>query len=315
MARYKLHHANCFEWLKGQPSESVHAVCTDPPFGIVEFLPHEMAKLRKGRGGVWRLPPNIGGSQRSPLPRFTTLSPHERDHVRVYFRELGEVLMPALVPGAHIYLAGTPMLQYLVQSGMAEAGYEVRGAIMRLYRGFRGGDRPKLAELEFPDVCVTPRGAYEPWMIFRKPISEKTVAQNLRKWGTGGLRRLNVNQPIPDIIQSGKTPMIEESISNHPTMKPQQLLRVLVRSLLPMEEGLVLDPFCGSGSTIAACQAVGYNSIGIEVDEEYFSSLDTNIRALAAFYPQYKGGALEMVLPDTFSAKSRAAVQQQALLI
>lgn len=90
MSRFDLHHANCFEWLKDQPPNSFHGVCTDPPFGIVEFLPHEMAKLRKGKGGVWRLPPTIGGSQRDPLPRFTTLSPQEREHVRVYFRELGD---------------------------------------------------------------------------------------------------------------------------------------------------------------------------------------------------------------------------------
>jgi site-specific DNA-methyltransferase (adenine-specific) len=222
------------------------------------------------------------------------LNQREREHVRIYFREFGEALMPILVPGAHIFLAGTPMLQHLVQSGLAEAGFEVRGAIMRLYRGFRGGDRPKLAEQEFPDVCVTPRGAYEPWMLFRKPIEEKTVAQNLRKWGVGALRRLKVDQPLPDVIQSGKTPAVEEQVSNHPTLKPQQLLRILVRSLLPLGCGLVLDPFCGSGSTIAACEVVGYDSIGIEVDDEYFFSLESNIRLLAALYPGYRGEMLEI---------------------
>jgi site-specific DNA-methyltransferase (adenine-specific) len=299
MSRYELHQANCFDWLKDQPPNSLHGVCTDPPFGIVEFLPHEIAKMRSGRGGNWRLPPTIGGSKRDPLPRFTTLSPKEREHVRVYFRELGEALMPALVPGAHIILAGTPMLQHLVQSGFAEAGYEVRGAILRLYRGFRGGDRPKNAESEFPDVCVTPRGNYEPWMLFRKPIAERTVADNLRNWGTGALRRLGTDQPLPDIIQSGKTPKIEEAIFNHPTMKPQHLLRILVRCLLPLGQGRILDPFAGSGSTIAACNAVGYDSVGIEIDDEYFGALETNIHALSALYPQFKGQALELTLERT----------------
>ncbi len=294
MTRYELHHANCFEWLKDQPANSFHGVCTDPPFGIVEFLPHEMAKMRSGRGGVWRLPPTIGGSKRDPLPRFTTLSDKEREHVQVYFRELGEALHPVLVPGAHILLAGTPMLQHLVQMGFAEAGFEVRGAIMRLYRGFRGGDRPKLAEAEFPEVCVTPRGNYEPWMLFRKPIGERTVAENLRRWGTGALRRIAVDQPLPDIIQSGKTPQIEESVFNHPTMKPQHLLRILARSLLPTGEGRILEPFAGSGSTIAACEAIGYDSVGIEVDDEYFTALEPNIAALSALYPTFKGQRLEL---------------------
>ncbi len=295
MKKYKLHHENCFNWLKEQEESSIEAVCSDPPFGIVEFLPHEMEKLRRGRGGVWRLPPSIGGSQRAPLPRFTTLNPQELEHVHLYFKELGVVLQRVLVPGAHVFLAGTPMLQHLVQRGMADAGFEVRGAVMRLYRGFRGGDRPKSAEEEFPDVCVTPRGTYEPWMLFRKPISERTVAMNLRRWGTGALRRINTHQPLPDTIQSGKTPKIEETISNHPTLKPQHLLRILSRSLLPLGKGTVLDPFCGSGSTIAACEAVGYNSIGIECDDIYFNALESNIEALAKLYPRHIGNSLEIL--------------------
>lgn len=294
MSLFEIHHADSFEWLRNQPANCFHGVCTDPPFGIVEFLPHELAKMRNGRGGIWRLPPTIGGFQRDPLPRFTTLSPQERERVRVYFRQLGTVLLPVLVPGAHIFLAGTPMLQHLVQMGFAEAGFEVRGAIMRLYRGFRGGDRPKLAETEFPDVCVTPRGNYEPWMIFRKPIAEKTVADNLRRWGTGALRRIATGQPLPDVIQSGKTPQIEEAIFNHPTMKPQHLLRILVRSLLPVGSGKILEPFAGSGSTIAACEAIGYESVGVEVDDAYFAALPENIQALTALYPHFKGQCLDL---------------------
>lgn len=41
----------------------------------------------------------------------------------------------------------------------------------------------------------------------------------------------------------------------------------MVRSILPMGEGVVLDPFFGSGTTIAACQVVSYDSIGVEMDE------------------------------------------------
>lgn len=206
------------------------------------------------------------------------------------------------------------MLQHLVQSGMAEAGYEVRGTVMRLYRGFRGGDRPKLAEEEFSEVCVTPRGCYEPWMLFRKPISERTVAENLRKWGVGALRRINPDLPLLDIIQSGKTPATEEKISDHPTLKPQHILRILVRSLLPLGEGIVLDPFCGSGSTVAACKAVGYSAIGIEVDDIYFAQLKGNIEGLSALYPGFKGESLEMLAEEKAKAKREVDGSRQSLL-
>jgi len=314
MKNYTLYHQNCFNWLKEQPKNSIEGVCTDPPFGIVEFLPHEIAKLRKGKGGVWRLPPTIGGSKRAPLPRFTTLNEKELRHVQTYFQELGAALFPVLTPGAHVFLAGTPMLQHLVQRGMADSGFEVRGSIMRLYRGFRGGDRPKLAEKEFPEVCVTPRGTYEPWMLFRKPIEERTVAMNLRKWGTGALRRVNTEQPLPDTIQSGKTPKIEENISSHPTLKPQQLLRILARSLLPTGEGKILDPFCGSGSTIAACSALKYESVGIELDDIYFSELEQNIGALSSLYPDYKGQSLSSISESEKTAVGKEKVAQIRLI-
>ena len=314
---YTLHHANSFDWMKTQPPNSFHGVLTDPPFGIVEFTPEEVAKLRNGnKGGVWRIPPKIGGIERAPLPRFTTLSSAEREHVRTYFRSFGEALIPALVPGGHVFVAGTPMLQYLVQDGLALAGFEVRGAAMRLYRGFRGGDRPKLAEEEFAEVCVTPRGNYESWMLFRKPIAERTVANNLRKWGAGALRRVSLDCPFPDIIQSGKTPAIEEEIGDHPTLKPQHLLRILARTLLPLGEGVIFEPFAGSGSTIAACEAIGYDSVGVELDEHHFQKLDRNIAQLSRLYPGFKGDSMVMPLGEIASRPriKRSVAGQSALL-
>lgn len=260
----------------------------------MEFTRPEVAKLRAGRGGVWRLPPTIGGSQRDPLPRFTVLTDTQKLELRRFFHEWGKVLWPALVPGAHMCVAGHPILQHLVQGAMTEAGYEVRPALLRLYYSFRGGDRPKLAEQEFPEVCVTPKGSYEPWMLFRKPIEEKTVAQNLRKWKTGGLRRLSVDKPLPDSIPSGRTPDREEAISNHPCLKPQHFMRVLVRALLPLGQGLLLDPFMGSGSTIAAAEAIGYESVGVELDDEYYKLAECSIPRLAGLYPDYTGAELQI---------------------
>jgi len=255
--------------------------------------------MRVGRGGVWRLPPKVGGSQRDPLPRFTVLNDAQKQHLREYFCEWAGLVIKALVPGGHACVAGHPILQYHVQSALADAGFEVRPAIMRLYYSFRGGDRPKNAEAEFPEVCVSPKGAYEPWMLFRKPIEAQTVAENLRRWKTGALRRLSVDKPLPDVIASGRTPKREELISNHPCLKPQHLMRVIVRTLLPLGEGTILDPFMGSGSTIAAAKAVGYESIGLELDTEYFHLAEKAIPRLAALYRHFKGEQIDVELNGT----------------
>jgi site-specific DNA-methyltransferase (adenine-specific) len=306
---YQIFQSDCFDWLRQRPPNSLQAVCTDPPYGLQEFTEKEVAKLRAGRGGVWRLPPMIGGSRRDPLPRFTVLNDGQKQELRKFFFEWGSLLRPALVPGAHVCVAGHPILQYLVQVAMADAGYEVRPAVMRLYYSFRGGDRPKNAEREFPEICVTPKGAYEPWMLFRKPIEARTVAENLRRWKTGGLRRLAHDKPLPDAIPSGRTPDREEAIADHPCLKPQHFLRIIVRSLLPLGEGVMLDPFMGSGSTIAAAEAVGYESVGVEVDREYFQMAGKAIPHLAALYPSFMGDELEMEVDYA----AQAAVDERQL--
>jgi site-specific DNA-methyltransferase (adenine-specific) len=48
-------------------------------------------------------------------------------------------------------------------------------------------------------------------------------------------------------------------------------MRQLVRAALPLGEGIILDPFMGSGSTIAAATACGLKSIGLESNPDYYA--------------------------------------------
>lgn len=264
----ELYHADCRLLLAEREPNSVHAILTDPPYGMLEYSEKELTKLRSGRGGVWRIPPSIGGSKRAPLPRFTVLSESELTYLFEFFQGWGELTLRVLVPGAHVFVATSPLLSYVVSQAMVTAGFEKRGEIVRLVRTLRGGDRPKGAEVEFTQVSAMARSCWEPWLVFRKRL-EGTLAENLRAWGTGGLRRPSEDAPFADVIPSGRTPREEKKIAPHPSLKPQGFLRQLAAGALPLGEGVVMDPFCGSGSTLAACTAIGYRSVGIESDERY----------------------------------------------
>lgn len=178
-------------------------------------------------------------------------------------------------------IAANPLVSYLVSHAVAQAGFERRGEIVRLVMTIRGGDRPKNAHEEFPDVSVMPRSMWEPWLLFRKPL-EGRVQDNLRKWKTGGLRRLSDEQPFGDVIRSAPTHRRERDLAGHPSLKPQAFLRQVVRAILPLGEGTVLDPFAGSGSTLAAAAAVGYDAVGYEVDKDYIKLAKAAIPKLAA---------------------------------
>jgi DNA modification methylase len=279
--RAALLQADCIEWLEAREDQSIHAVVTDPPYGLVEYSDEEQAKLRAQRGGVWRIPPSFDGVKRAPLPRFTVLKAQDHAALEHFFYVWGRSLLRVLVPGANVLLASNPLLSYIVSGALARAGLERRGEIVRLVMTMRGGDRPKAAHVEFEQVSVMPRSMWEPWLVFRKPI-EGRVQDNLRRWGTGGFRRISSERPFGDVIESAPTRAAERKLAPHPSLKPQAFLRKLVRGVLPLGQGIVLDPFAGSGSTLAAAEAVGYQSLGVERDSGYFEIAKAGIPRLAA---------------------------------
>lgn len=277
----KLYHADCFAWLQRQPTNSIHAVVTDPPYGLFEYTPEQQAKLRLRRGGVWRIPPSFDGAVRSPLPRFTVLSTQDLRALDQFFYEWARLLLPALVPGANVVVASNPLLSFIVAGALARAGLERRGELARLVMTMRGGDRPKAAHEEFSGVSVMPRSMWEPWVLFRKPI-EGRVQDNLRRWKAGGFRRPSADRPFGDVIPSSPTHKSERALAPHPSLKPQDFLRPVVRGVLPLGQGVILDPFAGAGSTLAAAEAVGYESVGVEKDAYFFDLARKAVPRLAA---------------------------------
>jgi DNA modification methylase len=95
------------------------------------------------------------------------------------------------------------------------------------------------------------------------------------------LRRLEKDTPFLDVIQSTTTSPSERAIAPHPSVKPQAFMRRLVRGVLPGAHGIVLDPFAGCATTLAACEATGIEGIGIEVDPNYYAMAERAIPALS----------------------------------
>jgi site-specific DNA-methyltransferase (adenine-specific) len=275
-------HADCLTWLREIPANSIHGIVTDPPYGVKEYEFDQIEKRSNGNGGIWRIPPSFDGHTRSPLPRFTALNDKERAQLRRFFVEWASAAALALRPGAHVFIACNSFLCQLVYGALVEGGLEFRGQIIRLVQTLRGGDRPKNAEDEFPDVCSLPRGAYEPWGILRKPmLPGMKVSDCLREYETGGLRRLPEGGPFTDILASGRTPQAEREIADHPSLKPQALLRELVHAILPLGKGVICDPFMGSGSTVAAAEALHLQCVGVEKLDNYFELASKSVRPLS----------------------------------
>jgi tRNA G10 N-methylase Trm11 len=277
---YTIYNADSLVWLTAQRANSFQAVVTDPPFGAVEYTASELNKRRKGRGGIWRLPNAFDGAKRNPTPRFTVMSDHDRMGVLAFHLRLAPELFRVLVPGAHAIIASQCLVSHLVAQAFCMAGFEARGQLVRVVKTLRGGDRPKFGDKKYRDVSVIPRSCFEPWLLFRKPC-EGRVVENLARFGTGALRRPSEDVPFSDLVTVPPARPQERALANHPSLKPQVLMRLLVRASLPLGRGVVLDPFMGSGSTIAAAKHLGLASVGVELDPRYFTMAKAAIPRLA----------------------------------
>ncbi|MGA2608274.1 MAG: hypothetical protein ABSH01_12555 [Terriglobia bacterium] len=80
MTRYTLYLGDCLSWMEKREKDSIHAIVTDPPYGLKEYTTVEKEKLRKGNGGVWRIPPSFDGCKRRP--ESGNAGCHDRIHAK-----------------------------------------------------------------------------------------------------------------------------------------------------------------------------------------------------------------------------------------
>lgn len=84
MARYSIFNDDGLAWMDRRGENSIHAIVTDPPYGLKEYSTTEKEKLRSGKGGVWRIPPSFDGCKRNPVPRFTVLTEKDREELQEF---------------------------------------------------------------------------------------------------------------------------------------------------------------------------------------------------------------------------------------
>ena len=149
--------------------------------------------------------------------------------------------------------------------------------------------------------------AHEPIVMARKPLTGKSVADNVIEWGTGGINidesrieNTDTLDRFPANIlfdeeagklldeqyegvsrffycpKTSKSERNEGTDNNHPTVKPTDLMLYLIRLVTP-KSGVTLDPFMGSGSTGKAAVRGGFDFIGIEREKEYMEIAESRI--------------------------------------
>jgi DNA modification methylase len=311
---------DCLEALKQLPDNSVDAIVTDPPYGLA-FM-------------------------------------NKKWDYDVPSVEVWKEALRVLKPGGHLLSFGGTRTYHRMAVNIEDAGFEIRDQIQWIY----GSGFPKSLNLkdEWEGWGTALKPANEPICLARKPLSEKTVADNVMKWGTGAInidesRIQSTTKEVNARKQKGGTKafwnngskqtdewsgvqgrwpanlMFDETAAeilgessrffyvakasksernaglygffeqttndgrateidnpyqrgitkrqnHHPTVKPVKLMEYLCQLVTP-PQGVVLDPFMGSGTTGIAAKRLGFDFIGIEKEPEYVEIAEKRINA------------------------------------
>ena len=367
-----LYNGDCLEVLKGLPDNCVTSIVTDPPYGI-SFMGKKW-DYQIPNVEIWKECLRVLKPGGHALVACGTRTQHR---MAVNLEDAGFELRDII---GWVYGSGFPKSLNIGKAIDKLQGNEreIVGKTVKCPPGLNKGlTIGKGWAGEFPDTKgnskwegygTALKPSMELWTLCRKPLSEKTIAANVLKWGTGGLnidgcrvvinpevddKRLGgkgswssdkmaknvyeggyvgervgsseqgrfpanlihdgskqVMQLFPDTRNRGHFPKNSGGIgtdsgiygkgvgkdqeeiwmdngsaarffycakasrsergkgNNHPTVKPLKLIEYLCKLITP-PSGVCLDPFLGSGTTAIACEKLGYNWIGIEINEEY----------------------------------------------
>ncbi|MDR0475814.1 MAG: site-specific DNA-methyltransferase [Treponema sp.] len=115
------------------------------------------------------------------------------------------------------------------------------------------------------------RPVFEPILWFSKPYKiGGTIADNVLQYSLGAFNETILKKygQEPDNIFHIQSKQYD--IGLHPTQKPLKLMELLIE-LTTVEEQVVCDPFCGSGTTLIAAMRLNRNYIGFEKEEAYYN--------------------------------------------
>ena len=278
--------ADCIEHLKTIEDNYFDSVVTDPPYHLTSiakrFTNSTEAKYGKD-GSFQRLSKGFHG--------------HEWDGGDIAFTtDLWKEVYRTIKPGSVLLAFAATRNYHKMATAIENSGFEIMDMINWIY----GSGFPKRKNLLKP--------AHEPIVMARKGVNKdlnldecRVNSDNPKKWTKpkGGFWKTDKNAKAElventkgrwpaNIIHDGldeqwaryfysaKASSKEKDGSKHPTVKPINLMRYLVKLVTP-KEGLVLDPFAGTGTTGEACILENRKYYLIEKTKEYIPDIENRL--------------------------------------
>ena len=281
--------ADCIEHLKTIEDNYFDSVVTDPPYHLTSIAKRftNSTEAKYGKDGSFkRLTKGFVG--------------HEWDGGDIAFTtDLWKEVYRTIKPGSVLLAFAATRNYHRMAVAIEDSGFEIFDMINWIY----GSGFPKRKNLLKP--------AHEPIVMARKGVNKdlnldecrvgdeeidtsknrrNTQAEQIFKGGWTGKEGGEIvkGRWPANVIHDGleeewakyfycsKASKKEKGDTKHPTVKPLELMRYLVKLITP-KDGIVLDPFAGTGTTGEACTLEGRNYYLIEKTKEYIPDIENRI--------------------------------------
>lgn len=286
---------DCISVMAKMPEESIACCITDPPYNY-EFIGRRwddqeinrrLDRIRDSNTLVKNIPYGSGLAGGVRNKRW-----YERNYQNVveytqWCEEWGEQLLRICKSGAPVAVFSSTRTVAHVQVALEKAGFYTRDILVfRRHSGIPKGLnlKKKLEKMNHPDAgkwegwhtCF--RNEWEAIVLVQKPLINN-YWETIQKTGVGVFKTINGDGSFQSNILEGFHNKREKK-SGHCTVKPTELIRKLILTLVPKSpDNLIIDPFAGSGTTLAAAKQLGYHYVGIEIVERYVSVIEERLEA------------------------------------
>ncbi len=287
---------DCLEVLKNLPADFYSGCITDPPYNY-EFVGHkwnhqEVQRRLENVANSNTLVKNIPyGSGLAGGVRNAAWYKKNRTNILEYQKWVetwGLELYRVLKHGSYVAIFNSTRTAAHVQVAMENVGFYARDTIVwRRHSGIPKGLNleDKLRKLNHPNPEIGKglhsalRSEWEAITLIQKPLTNNYFSTFL-SFGTGLMKTTEENgKGFQSNILEGLVSSREETNIPHPTVKPLSLMTKLVDMLIP-NDGIVIDPFAGSGTTLVAAETMNRPYLGIEILPDYVDLINLRLEKL-----------------------------------
>ena len=272
------------ELIKKIETESVHEIISDIPYGIGcedwDVLHNNKNSALLGASQAQIKAGNIFKHRGKPLNGWSEADKKISKEYQNWCESWAEEWLRVLKPGASAFIFAGRRMAHRCICALEDAGFIFKDMIawekeqaphraQRIEIIFeRRGDLENLQKWQNWRVGNL-RPIFEPILWFMKPYKiGGTLADNVRDYEVGAFNNELWKKYSAMSANILKIKSDKKDHGLHPTQKPLQLLKALIE-LTTLKGQIILDPFCGSGSTLVAAKQLDRNFIGIEIDKNF----------------------------------------------